>query len=75
MRKVVAIGLSGLVVCSFAGAGYSSLTPGAAELSHQYTHLIETNQSQTFESLSQSALLAERTVSVPAVLKLRRSAL
>ena len=64
MRKVVAIGLSGLVVCSFAGAGYSSLTPGAAELSHQYTHLIETNQSQTFESLSQSALLAERTVSV-----------
>ena len=63
MRKVVAIGLSGLVVCSFAGAGYSSLTPGAAELSHQYTHLIETNQSQTFESLSQSALLAERTVS------------
>lgn len=64
MRKVVAIGLSGLVVCSFAGAGYSSLTPGAAELSHQYTHLIETNQSQTCESLSQSALLAERTVSV-----------
>lgn len=64
MRKVVTIGLSGLVVCSFAGAGYSSLTPGAAELSHQYTHLIETNQSQTFESLSQSALLAERTVSV-----------
>ena len=63
MRKVVAIGLSGLVVCSFAGAGYSSLTPGAAELSHQYTHLIETNQSQTCESLSQSALLAERTVS------------
>ena len=64
MRKVVAIGLSGLVVCSFAGAGYSSLTPGAAELSHQYTHLIETNQSQTCESLSQSALFAERTVSV-----------
>ena len=64
MRKVVMIGLSGLVVCSFAGAGYSSLTPRAAELSHQYTHLIETNQSQTFESLSQSALLAERTVSL-----------
>ena len=57
MRKVVTIGLSGLVVCSFAGAGYSSLTPGTAEFSQQYTHLIETNQSQTSESLSQTLSL------------------
>ena len=57
MRKVVAIGLSGFAICSFAGAGYSSLTPGAAELSQQYTHLIETNQSQIREALSQTLSL------------------
>ena len=57
MRKVVAIGLLGFAICSFAGAGYSSLTPGAAELSQQYTHLIETNQSQIREALSQTLSL------------------
>ena len=64
MRKAVAIGLSGLVIYSYSGVGHSSLKPLASAVSHQYTHLIETNQSQTFESLSQSALLAERTVSL-----------
>ena len=64
MRKAVAIGLSGLVIYSYSGVGHSSLKPLASAVSHQYTHLIDNNQSLPLNRLSQSVLIAERTVSL-----------
>jgi len=56
MRKVLTIGISALLAGLGSQAANSMLKTEKEDISHQYTHLIETYQSQAFEPLSQAAL-------------------
>lgn len=56
MRKVLTISISALLTGLASPAAYSAVITTNEEASHQYTHLIETYQSQIFEPLSQAAL-------------------
>ena len=60
MRKVLTISISALLTGLGSQAAYSTLITTNENVSHQYTHLTETYQSQTFESLSQAVLFSEQ---------------
>ena len=66
MRKVLTISISALLTGLASPAAYSAVITTNEEASHQYTHLIETYQSQIFEPLSQAALLVgSLTLTIP----------
>ena len=56
MRKVLTISISALLTGLASPGGLFRGITTNEEASHQYTHLIETYQSQIFEPLSQAAL-------------------
>ena len=55
MRKQLAIGASVLALAAFGGVSENSVLLNQG-VTHQYTHLIETSQSQNFEPLSRASL-------------------
>ena len=56
MRKQLAIGISVFALTAWGGVSENSVSTIEQGVTHQYTHLIETSQSQTYEPLSWASL-------------------
>ncbi len=73
MKTIFLKGLCGLSLVMIPEVVLSSSKDNLKSVSpHQYTHLIETYQSQTFEPLSQTALFSEQSASVSSFIKVAR---